>query len=109
MSDTRPRRFVRRVVMALAVAVLLPVWYVGAWLSIGWLANEGFISVTTAKMMRPAFAPILVYAESDMLGAEAIAAAYWVVNPPNNTTFVSGRGWPVYSIRPYCPLQPSRR
>src|SRR5262245_49077867 len=41
MSATRPRRIVRRAVIALAVVVLLPVWYVASWGTVQWLPGRG--------------------------------------------------------------------
>jgi hypothetical protein len=89
--------------MVLAVVVWLPVWYVGSWIAVARLTDAGFISLTTAKMVRPAFVPIQLYCESTMPGAETLTQVYWSVNPPD-AVFAAG-----FTARRSQILEPNRR
>ena len=66
MPATRRRRIVRRAVMALAVVVLLVVWYVAAFASVSWSVGAGYISGKTDDVMQhTVFAPLRWYAYDD--------------------------------------------
>jgi hypothetical protein len=108
MAERCRPRIIRRAVMALAVVVLLPGWYVASWLSISRLADEGFVSRGTTNTIRPAFEPVLLYCECGMPGADVLTKTYWAVNPTPPDVFVSGERWQIYPIRPSGPLHPNR-
>src|SRR5262245_60471502 len=75
------RRIVRRAVMALAV-VVLPVWYVAAWLAVSRATHDGFISGPMAARLAPVFAPIRHYAgRYSGPGSRELYDAWWAVNP----------------------------
>jgi len=80
MPATRSRRIVRRAVMALAVAMLLPVWYVGSWLIVSKAANSGVISYKAALVIHPAFEPLNAYCLLGMPGSESLYHLWWSVN-----------------------------
>src|SRR5262245_28446366 len=83
MPTTRPRRIVRRAVLALVVVVLLPVWYVGGWIAISKLINEGYIGRSVADHGRPLFLPLIRYCESGFPAGRLLGNSYWSLNPPN--------------------------
>jgi hypothetical protein len=65
MPATSRRRIVRRTVMALAVVVLLPVWYVAAWLAVSRAAGDGLISRRTVQSVHVYQLPLYEYADAD--------------------------------------------
>jgi hypothetical protein len=81
MPCTRRRRIVRRAVMALAVVLLLPVWYVAAWLAVSRAAHDGMIRPATVLTIRPAFAPLITYCESELPAAAWLRGVWWRINP----------------------------
>jgi hypothetical protein len=81
MAEPRKRRIVRRAVMALVVVVLLPVWYVGAWLAVSRAERDGLAASRTLERAYPVFVPLLRYCESDWPGADLLSRVWWKVNP----------------------------
>jgi len=67
MHTTRPRRNVRRAVMALAVVVLMPVAYVGNYGLESWLHGRGIIGVgLDSTLQQTVFAPLHWYERNDL-------------------------------------------
>lgn len=87
MPGSRLRRVVRCAWISAAVLILLPVWYVSAWLTVSRAERDRYISKTTAWTVRPAFAPLLDYCKSDLPGSKLLGRIWWSVNPP---VFLSG-------------------
>jgi len=83
MTTTR-RRIVRRAVMALAVVVLLPVWYVGSWLAISRAQRDRLIHPRTAQKISPAFRPIVDYCDTELPGSNTLRRLWWYLNPYTN-------------------------
>jgi hypothetical protein len=69
MPPTRPRRIVRRAVLVFAGVVLLPVWYVAAWLAVSRAERDGHITYYIGGQIRPAFSPLLSYSEANLPGS----------------------------------------
>lgn len=90
MTTSRTRRITRRAVMTLAVVVLPPVWYIGAWLAVSLAAREFTCSSeTTYYYLRPAFEPLMWYCATDLPGSTSLNDAWWFVVEPQNH-FTSG-------------------
>jgi hypothetical protein len=108
---TRRRRIVRRVVLTVAVPLLLLCGYVGTWLAVSRAEHDSFISIRTVQAVRPAFAPLVSYSESDRPGAGTLRELWWLVNPPMKRTFTMGSasvaGWFVLNSA-IAPPQPER-
>jgi hypothetical protein len=108
---TRRRHIVRRVVLAAAVPLLLLCGYIGTWLAVSRAEHDGFISIQTVRTVRPVFAPLLGYSESNRPGARILRELWWLVNPPVKRTFTTGSGsavltgWIVFNS-PIAPPQP---
>jgi len=96
MHTTRSRRIIRRAVMALAVVVLLPVWYVGTWLVLSRAAREDMIDGSMTAQIRPAFVPLIWYCNSDLAGAELLHDIWWTTAKPRK---FAGREPPEWSLR----------
>jgi len=77
MPTTRRRRIVKRAVMALAGVVLLPVWYVLAWLTWPTIERNSVMSVPDAA---PLFVPIERYCEADLPGSSTLRKWDYEVN-----------------------------
>lgn len=94
MPVSRSRRIVKCAWISAAVLMLLPVWYVSAWLTVSRAEHDGHISITTAQKIRPAFAPLLDYCESELPASGLLRHIWWSVNPPVvlKTTPSRGRG-----------------
>jgi hypothetical protein len=107
MSETRRRRIVRRTVLALAAVVLLPLWYVAAWLAVSKVTHEGLIKTSIAQSLRPLFVPILNYTDANLPGASLLHRA-WYTTCPYDVDF-SGGDYPGYRIHPSpaSPLAPA--
>jgi len=82
MTNTRPRRIVRRAVMTLVGIVLLIGWYVGAWLAVGHAEAKTLLSCTAVERIQPAFVPIIKYCESALPGSVFLERVWWKANPP---------------------------
>ena len=65
--------------MVMAGGVLLVVWYVGAWLLVSRAAREGMIGWGTAKLIRPAFAPLILYCDTRLPGGDAVSDLWHAV------------------------------
>lgn len=72
----------RRIALTIAAVILLPVWYVLAWLTISRAERDGHISLALAKKFQPAFVPLLSFCESELPGAGVLGHVFWSVNPP---------------------------
>jgi hypothetical protein len=90
MPSNRPRRIVRWVLLTLTAVVLLPFWYVGAWLVVSRADCGGHISPAFVQKLRPAFVPLLTYCSSDLPGSRTLCRIWWRVNPPMFTEVQSG-------------------
>jgi hypothetical protein len=84
-----PRRIVRRAVMALAIVVLLPVWYVGAWLAYSRAAQEELMPYPVQSGLAPLFRPAVAYADSEWPGALLLSNLWWKLNESPNGTLGS--------------------
>ncbi|MFO1092594.1 MAG: hypothetical protein U0992_04665 [Planctomycetaceae bacterium] len=74
MPATRPRRIIKRAVMALAVVVALPVWYVGSVMCLGFAIGAGWVSTSPPAIVIAALMPIDWYLRSRYPGSELIQA-----------------------------------
>jgi hypothetical protein len=81
MANEHKRRIVRRVGLGVTAVLLLPVWYVAAWLVVSRAAHDRIISAETTMKMRPAFRPIKLYCDADLPGGAALRDLWWKVNP----------------------------
>jgi hypothetical protein len=81
MAEPRKRRIARRVVLTVATIVLLPVWYVAAWLAVSKATHEGLIKSSTAKVLRPVFAPVLNYTDAELPGASLLHRVWYTTCP----------------------------
>jgi len=86
------RRILRRILIAAAIPLLLVLGYIGTWLAVSRAEHDGLISIQTVQIVRPAFAPLLSYGESDRPGAGLLRQLWWMVNPPVWQVFSSGSG-----------------
>src|SRR5262245_46063674 len=77
MRATRPRRIVRRAVIALAVVVLLVAWYVSAWLLVTHATQRSIIDGSVALRIRPVFEPLRRHAETRYPGASMLSQLWW--------------------------------
>lgn len=73
--------------ITLAVVLMLPVWYVAAWLAVSRVARQGFVSGTVAANVSPAFAPIRRYSGSDLPGGHWLYSSWWRMNRPPSGWF----------------------
>lgn len=83
MRSSHPRRIIRRAVTALAVVVLLPVWYVGAWLvwpRIGDGSLYGRTPTLVAAINR-FFEPLDSYILTGNPGSDELNRLWWWANP----------------------------
>ena len=78
-QPSRKRRFVRRVVLAVAIPVLLLLWYVGMWLAVSRAEHDGYIGSATAKSVRPAFVPLISYCAAELPASGLLRGAWWRV------------------------------
>jgi hypothetical protein len=67
--------------MAVGVVVLLPVWYVLAWLTVSRAAGSGLIGSGTANLVSPAFVPLIRYCDQPRPGARSLSELWWRTNP----------------------------
>ena len=81
MPTTRSRRIVRRAVLVQAGCVLLPIWSVGAWLSVSRARHDGVINGATAATLAPAFAPVRHDSGREFPGSHQLRYIWWVLNP----------------------------
>jgi len=92
MPCPRRRRTVRRVALCIAAVLLLPVWYVAAWLAVSRAAHDGYISVNSVAMVRPVFVPLKSYCDAKRPGGAVLRDLWWTVNdsPGSSDPFISG-------------------
>jgi len=66
MAEVRKRRIVGRAVMAVAVVVLLPVWYVSAYCGMYWLRGKRVVSPSQSQTLKATvFAPLDAYLKDE--------------------------------------------
>jgi hypothetical protein len=92
MSTEHKRRFVRRVALCVSVVLLLPIWYVAAWLAVSRAAHDGYISVNSVALVRPVFVPLKSYCDAKRPGGAVLRDLWWTVNdsPESSDPFISG-------------------
>jgi hypothetical protein len=73
------RRTLRRVAVCIAVLLMIPIWYVTAWLSCAVAFNRGYVGVGYGNYALPLFAPLTAYANSGMYGADGLQRLYCLV------------------------------
>jgi hypothetical protein len=79
VTDSRPkRRTVGRVL--LAVVVLLPAWYVAAWLGVSLAVNHGIVGAGAGEAVRPAFKPLILYCDLRKPGSDTLHRLWWTVS-----------------------------
>ena len=61
--------------------VLLPVWYVGAWLALSRLTHDGIINGGLAATLAPAFSSVRQYSGSELPGSHVLYDVWWTTNP----------------------------
>jgi hypothetical protein len=80
VTERRPRRIVRRAVMALAVVMLLAWGYFGVWLASSFAWGAGLMPSWTDAPSRVVFAPFAVYITEGYPGAQRLnAIGAWAV------------------------------
>jgi hypothetical protein len=73
MPSARRRRIVRRAVMVLVLAILLPVWYVGSWGLLHWCAGRSVVSWSAFDLLAgTVFRPLESYKYSDRPGSRTL-------------------------------------
>lgn len=92
MPTTRRRRISRRAVMVLAVVVLLPVLYVGAWLSYSRAAQDELMPYAVQSPLALLFRPAVAYADSEWPGALLLSTLWWRLNESPNGVLGSTDG-----------------
>lgn len=84
MTDTqlaRRRRIARRVVLTIAIAALLPLWYAIGYVGFRAAFARGYVPQSVWYRSRPIFAPLVSYAESDLpFAREYHTFAVWGTN-----------------------------
>jgi hypothetical protein len=81
VEPSRKRRIVRTVVLMLALPLLLLTGYVSTWIAVSKSARENFISQNTALTLRPAFAPLIRFCDSESPGGAELNRLWWTINP----------------------------
>ena len=77
MATKRKRRLV-----ILAILVLLPVWYVGAWFAVSKSGSSGSNVVRTAAVLiSPVFKPIGWYCRAELPGSKWLIDQWWKMHP----------------------------
>lgn len=61
-----------------AGVVLLLTWYVATWLTV----SKARINPPLAQRIQPAFAPLILYCDSELPGSGWLRDLWWWVNPP---------------------------
>jgi hypothetical protein len=80
MLNTRPRRIIRRAVIAVAGTMLLLSGYVTAWL-VSRAYGAGLLSSPAGAVIGPAFAPIKRYCDAELPGGIFLRDLWWTVSP----------------------------
>lgn len=81
MLPTRPRRCVRRTLLALAAIVLLLNAYIGTWIGLSWAYSRHIIGDRSVSAISPVFAPLVGYCKSDLPGARGLSRLWWKAIP----------------------------
>jgi hypothetical protein len=80
-TPTRQRRIVRSLVLVVVAPLLLIAGYISTWLVVSRAARENLIGSNTALNLRPAFAPLIRFCDTEYPGGVALNGLWWRVNP----------------------------
>jgi hypothetical protein len=105
MSERHKRQIVRRIVLTIAAIVLLPVWYVGAWLVASRADRDGIINYNVGRKTRHFFTPLVSYCNEDRPGAELLIDIWWTINPPPR---VFANSQMMVGVEVWCQFAPRR-
>jgi hypothetical protein len=78
---TRKRRIARTVLLILALPLLLLTGYVSTWIAVSKAARENLISSSTALALRPVFAPLIRFSDTEYPGGTGLNRLWWGINP----------------------------
>lgn len=81
MFNSRRHLVIRYSLLTVGLIVLLPIWYVLAWLAVSRAAGDGLIGNGTVTLVRPVFLPLIRYCDQPRPFAESLSALWWQTNP----------------------------
>jgi hypothetical protein len=100
-------RIIRWTVVAVVAPVLLLASYVSAWLCVSRAVHDGHLTVADTNPIRPIFAPLIRYSESELPGAQLLKRLWWKVNPGTwEASIFDGFGSPAGPLAPSHPESP---
>jgi len=78
---SRKRRVVRAMMLSLLIPLLLLAGYISTWIAVSRAARENFLSQDVILTLRPVFAPLIRFCESESPGGAELNRFWWRINP----------------------------
>ena len=78
---SRKSRIVRRLALTSIASFVLLCWYIGLWMTVCRARTHNIMSYETAMFVRPVFAPLIGYCNSELPGSTGLSDFWWSINP----------------------------